>query len=162
MTYLLYFLLLLPKDSCHLKYLNEILKTPTEKDYFLTVKAKKNSRDITLVLTNVELVQNLRRNGLTLNQDIKKKILGKETILIVDDSTKYFTTVKYDEKVSEIEKKGKEYFINHYFDKWGHLKNDLPSDLPIGHIIEILFYWNVLISEPEGNLHIDKKQFCNK
>jgi hypothetical protein len=79
----------------------------------------------------------------------------------MNDNTKYFEIVKYDKRVTAIQKKGKQYFVNYYFDKSGYLKDNIPSGSSIGQIIEILFHWNLLVSEPEGNLHIDKKLVCN-
>ena len=160
MNYLICFLFLLSKDTCRGKYLNEVFKTPIEKEYFLVIKSRQGSKILDVVLTNVELKENLEKEGRALDEDIVDKIKQGQYVLAIKDSSKWFTTVKRFNEVSKVGKKGEEYFIERYFDKYWYLKQDVPFKY-LGQIIQTLTNWNILISEPEGNLHISRKQFCN-
>jgi hypothetical protein len=162
MSYLLYFILLLPKnDTCKTRYLHELLKMPVQKEYLMVVKAKYKSKDVDIVLTNLELIQNLRRKDIEVNNCIAEKIKGNRVILTIDDSTKFVGAVKYYKAVTAIQAKGKSYFVDYFFDKAGYLKSVVKGEYT-GQIIKILFNWNLFVSEDDlGVLHLSKMKVCN-
>ena len=162
MSYLLYFILLLPQgDTCKTNYLHELLRMPVQKEYLMVVKAKYNSKDADIVLTNLELIQNLKRKDVELNKRITERIKANRVILTIDDSTKFVGTVIYYRAVTAIQAKGKSYFIDYFFDNAGYLKSSVKGEY-IGQIIKVLFEWNLFVSEDElGVLHLSKMKVCN-
>lgn len=160
MKLLLYILLLLPGDTCRENYLKEILHNSNGVDYFLVVKAKPQGEKITcIVLSRIELSDNLKKESRSIDDKIISKIKDGQFILPVDDSSKWFTEVNRFADVDDAKAKGEKYFIEKYFDKGGYLKSDVPFKY-VGHIVQVLFDWNVLVSEAEGNLYVNRKQFC--
>lgn len=160
MHYLLYFLLfIISKDPCHEKFWKEMLTSPATNEYVLVIAAKQKSIQFEIVLTNVELFQNLKAIGQCINEDLKLKIINGSYVLPIDDSSKLLTEVKYFKEIADASKKGKPHFIETYFDQGGYLKVDVPFKY-VGHIVQVLIGWNVLINESEGNLHIYNKNFC--
>jgi hypothetical protein len=161
MNYLIYLLFFIPSDSCRDVYLSTILKTPIEHEYYLVVKTENEGVKYSVVLSNVDLYHNLKMGSKKIDSNVIRQIRGGEFILTVTDSTKLFGIVKYNKTISKIKKKGKKYFIDYFFDKYGSLKDNVTSGQTLEQIMEILFNWNVLVSEAEGNIYIDRKRFCD-
>lgn len=91
-----------------------------------------------------------------IDSNVIQQITKGDFILPVTDSTRYFGTVSYHPSISKIQKKGKQYFIDYFFDKYGILKDNVPDGKTLEQIIEILYNWNVYIREVEGTLEIKK------
>ena len=154
-------LLLLPKDTCKESYIRKIMENHDGVDFFLVVKAKDQDKKIkTIVLSCFELSENLKKQSCKINKKILSKIYDDKFVLAVNDSSKWFTEVNYFTEVDEAKMKGDDYFTQKYFNKNGYLKEDVVFE-QVGHIIQVLFDWNILISESEGNIYIDRKRFCN-
>lgn len=162
MSYLLYFILLLPKsDTCKTRYLHELLRIPVQKEYLMVVKAKYNSKDADIVLTNLELIQNLKRKDIEVDKGITERIKENRVILTIDDSTKFVGTVKCYKAVTAIQAKGKSYFVGYFFDSAGYLKSSVKGEYT-GQIIKVLFGWNLFVSEDDlGVLHLSRMKVCN-
>jgi hypothetical protein len=161
MKLLLYIYFLIPSDTCRENYLNEILQNSKGVDYFLAVKARRQDKKNTcIVLSCIELLHNLKKESFNTDDSIIVKIKNDEFFLLIDDSSRWFTEAKHYKDVDNAKTKGEKYFIEKYFDKWGYLKHEAPFKY-IGHIIEVLFEWNILVKEVEGNIYIDKKRFCD-
>jgi hypothetical protein len=162
MSYLLFLsLLLTPKDTCRENFLNFLLQPPHDNSFFLVVRGKEKGKEVKIVLTTLELSQNLKLQGRTINKKVQQRILKNQVILVLSDSTKYLGRItEQNQFVYNIKEKGKTYFIEYFFDKYGYLKDKLPEQASIESIIEALFNWNILVSESEGNLYVDRKRFC--
>jgi hypothetical protein len=162
MNYLLYLILLYPNyDTCRSKFLNELLRVPVQKEHLMVIKANSNSKKIDIFLTNVELISNLKRKGIKLNKTIVNKIQNNQSIFAIDQSIELLGSIKYFKEVSVLQAKGKECFIDFYFDKGGYLKSTIKGEY-VGQIIKALFDWNVFVSEDDlGVLHLVRKGVCN-
>ena len=162
MNYLLYLSLLLsPKDTCRESFLNYLLQTTHSNDFFLIVKCKQKDEEFKVALTANELSQNFKMQGLPIDKEALCRINKNQVVFILSDSSKYLGIVpEQNEYVDRIKEKGQTFFLEYFFDKYGFLNDKLPEQASIGSIIEVLFNWNILVGESEGNLYVDRKRFC--
>jgi len=160
MKILFYLFFLTYGDTCREAYLREVLQNTKGVDYFLVVKATRRvDKEKYIVLSCSELLSNLKKEYFVSEDSIIRKIKDRVFFLPISDSSRFFTVVKHYKDVENTAKKGKKYFLERYFDKWGYLKHDIPFKFT-GHIIDVLFSWSILVKEIEGNVHIDRKNFC--
>lgn len=160
MILLFYMFFLIPNDTCREAYLKEIIHNSKGVDYFLVVKANPvDDKEKYIVLSCSELLSNLKKEYFVSEDSIIRKIKDRVFFLSISDSSRFFTVVKHYKDVENTAKKGKKYFLERYFDKWGYLKHDIPFKFT-GHIIDVLFSWSILVKETEGNVHVDRKSFC--
>ncbi len=161
MNYLFCLLFLLPKkDTCREEFLKEILQTPIKSEYLLVVNVEQKSTRFPVVLTNIELLQNLKSSVGGMDENLISKIKDDQFVLSVDRESKWLTEVRFYKSINKSKKKGEDFFIKKYFDKSGYLKKSIPFKY-IGQIVYELFGWNVLLTEVEGTIYVIKKRICN-
>src|SRR5204863_9851269 len=120
-----------------------------------------NERVFNAIVSNVEFIKDLKYKNEVLDATLISKIVNDKYVLALNDSSHWFSEVKYNRKVSKSEKQGEKNFVNRYFDNNGYLKDDVPMDY-LGQIFETLIKWNYLINSTEGGLfYIMKSRYCN-
>ena len=158
MNYFICLLFSFYTDSCQEQFLKTVLFN-RQKEMFLVINANNGLKKNEIVLSNIDLERSLKTKGITIDQQLINRIVSDHVILDLDDQTQYFGVVKKHRSTNRIRKKGKEFFINYYFDQFGNLRPERIKTFNT-YLIKLLVNWNVLVFQSEGTIYIDRHNLC--
>lgn len=168
------FCLFFANGDCRELYINTILESRNHGQYFLVTKARVDNKEREIVVMNYNLYSYLKSINKKFSdtayykEELKKRLNNREPVVIGKSGLKKMEGfyVHEDTAVTAISAKGKEYFINHFFDistqnTYARLKHDI-ADEKVAQIIKTLFEWNYFVGIVEGQITIINKKFCEQ